>query len=46
VTGKLIKVEECKGDKVQRISLDGIKNGVYFVKVGDEIVKEKLVVTR
>ncbi len=46
VTGKLIKVEECKGEKVQRISLDGIKNGIYFVKVGNEIVKEKLVVTK
>lgn len=45
VTGKVVKNEELKG-KNCRVSLDGIKNGVYFVKVGDEMVKEKLVVTK
>jgi uncharacterized delta-60 repeat protein len=45
VTGKIIKSEELKG-KYNRVSLDGIKNGVYIVKVGDEMVKEKLVVTK
>jgi len=29
-----------------RVSLDGIKNGDYFVKVGNEIVREKLVITK
>jgi uncharacterized delta-60 repeat protein len=32
VTGKIVKSEELKG-KNNRVSLDGIKNGVYFVKV-------------
>ena len=45
VIGNIVKSEELKG-KNNRISLDGIKNGVYFVQVGDEMVKEKLVVTR
>jgi DNA-binding beta-propeller fold protein YncE len=45
VTGKLVKEVKSKLHET-RISLDGIKNGIYFIKVGDEIVKEKLVVTR
>jgi hypothetical protein len=45
VSGKIVKSEELKG-KNNRISLNGIKNGVYFVKVGNEMVKEKLVVTK
>jgi hypothetical protein len=45
VTGKIVKSEELKG-KNNRISLDGIKNGVYFIRIGDKTVKEKLVVTR
>jgi len=45
VSGKIVKSEELKG-KSTRISLEGIKNGVYFVKVGNELIKEKLVVTR
>jgi len=45
VTGKIVISEELKG-KNNRISLDRIKNGVYFVKVGNEMVKEKLVVTK
>jgi uncharacterized delta-60 repeat protein len=45
VTGKIVKSEELKG-KNNRVSLDGIKNGIYFIKVGDEMVKEKLVVTK
>jgi len=46
VTGKVIKELESSGNRKLRISLDGIKNGVYFVQAGDEMVKEKLVVTR
>jgi hypothetical protein len=51
VSGKLVKEitsPSAHNAKVveMRVSLDGIKNGVYFIKVGDEIVKEKLVVTR
>ncbi len=45
VTGNIVKSEELKG-KNNRVSLDGIKNGIYFVKVGNEMMKEKLVVTR
>jgi hypothetical protein len=45
VTGKIVKSEGLKG-KNNRISLDGIKNGIYFVKVGNEMLQEKLVVTR
>jgi len=46
VTGKLIKELEIFGVGELRISLDEIKNGVYFVRVGNDLVKEKLVVTR
>jgi photosystem II stability/assembly factor-like uncharacterized protein len=46
VTGKVVKELESSGNRQLRISLDRIKNGVYFVQVGDELVKEKLVVTR
>jgi hypothetical protein len=48
VNGNIVKSDALKSSNGQeiRISLDGIKNGVYFVKVGDEIVKEKLVVTK
>jgi uncharacterized delta-60 repeat protein len=45
VNGKIVKSEELKG-KNNRVSLNGIKNGVYFVKVGNEMLKEKLVVTK
>jgi hypothetical protein len=45
IAGNIVKSEELKG-KNNRISLDGIKNGVYFVKIGYEMVKEKLVVTK
>ena len=50
-SGKLVKeidTPSAHNDKIAEIivSLKGIKPGVYFVKVGDEMVKEKLVVTR
>jgi hypothetical protein len=45
VTGKIVKSEELKG-KSNRVSLNGIKDGIYFVKVGNEMVKEKLVITK
>jgi hypothetical protein len=46
VTGKVVKELESSGNRELRVSLDGIKNGVYFVQVGNEMAKEKLVVTR
>ena len=51
VSGKLVKEIDspsAHNDKVaeMRVSLKGIKPGVYFIQVGDEMVKEKLVVTR
>jgi uncharacterized delta-60 repeat protein len=48
VSGKIVRSEELKG-KNNRVSLGGIKSGVYFVQIGDEgdeMVKEKLIVTR
>jgi hypothetical protein len=46
VSGKVIKVNDVKNSKEIKISLSGIKNGIYFVKVNNEILKEKLVVTK
>jgi uncharacterized delta-60 repeat protein len=46
VSGKLVKELQSLGVGELKVSLDGIKNGVYFVQVGDKMVKEKLVVTR
>jgi uncharacterized delta-60 repeat protein len=48
VTGKMVKeiLNQVQNDNTMRVSLNGIKNGVYFVKIGEELVKEKLVVTR
>jgi uncharacterized delta-60 repeat protein len=45
VTGKIVKREELKSSEVQelRISTDGIKNGVYFVRFGANT--KKLVIT-
>ncbi len=51
VSGKLVKeidspsVHNDKGAEM-RVSLKEIKPGIYFIKVGNEMVKEKLVVTR
>ncbi len=51
VSGKLLKEIDspsAHNGKIaeMRVSLKGIKPGVYFIKVGDEMIKEKLVVTR
>lgn len=45
VIGNIVKSEELKG-KSNRISLDGITNGVYFVEVGNEINLKKLIITK
>jgi uncharacterized delta-60 repeat protein len=45
VTGKIVKSEELKG-KNNRVSLDGIKNGVYFVRMDNAIQVTKIIVTR
>jgi hypothetical protein len=45
VTGNIVKSEELKG-KNNRISLDGIKNGLYFIQVGDKLISKKLIVTK
>jgi len=45
ITGKQVKSEELKG-KNCRVSLFGIQNGVYFVQVGDEVMKNKLIVNK
>jgi YVTN family beta-propeller protein len=48
VNGKVVKeiLRSAQNDNIVRVSLDGIKNGVYFVKVGNEMIREKLVVTK
>ncbi len=48
VTGKVVKemLNQIQHDNTVQISLDGIKNGVYFVKVNDVMVKEKLIITK
>jgi len=46
VTGNVVKEFKSLGVGELRVSLNGIKNGVYFVKIGEEIVREKLVVTK
>ncbi len=48
ITGKLVKNEEFKSSKVQevRISLNGIRNGVYFVRAENNFVKEKVIIAR
>jgi hypothetical protein len=45
ISGKIVKSEELKG-KNYRISLDGIKNGVYFVKVDNNTQVTKIIVTK
>lgn len=45
-TGKMIKEEKLKGLKDDRILLAGIKNGVYFIRVEDMWVKQKLIITK
>jgi len=49
VTGKVVKEfrsDVASAPSTLRVTLDGIMNGIYFIKVGNEMVKEKLVVTR
>jgi hypothetical protein len=45
ITGKVVK--EARSERHEtRISLDGIKNGVYFVRVRDVLEIKKLVITK
>jgi photosystem II stability/assembly factor-like uncharacterized protein len=45
VSGKIVK--EARVNKHEtRISLDGIKNGVYFVQVDNQLLSKKLVITK
>jgi uncharacterized delta-60 repeat protein len=46
VTGKFVK--EVKSLRVNelRVPLDGIKNGIYFIQIDDDMLKEKLVITK
>jgi hypothetical protein len=48
VSGKLIKVEESKGLKEQKISLDGVKNGVYFINITNNksVITKRLIVIK
>ncbi len=45
VSGKIVKSEELKGNN-NRISLDGIMNGVYFVQLDNQTISKKLVITK
>ena len=48
VSGKLVKeiLRSAQNDNMVRVSLDGIKNGIYFVKAGNEMIREKLVIAK
>ncbi|MBS4016002.1 MAG: SBBP repeat-containing protein [Candidatus Latescibacteria bacterium] len=46
VMGKMVKEFESFGVGELRVPLDGIKNGIYFIKVDDMICREKLIVTK
>jgi uncharacterized delta-60 repeat protein len=51
VTGKMVKeIGDCfanaRNDGLVRISLEGIKNGVYFVKVNEETNLRKIIITK
>lgn len=46
VSGKLIKELKSPGTKELRVSLKGINSGIYFIRVSDEIAKEKLVISK
>ncbi|MEO0084626.1 MAG: kelch repeat-containing protein [candidate division WOR-3 bacterium] len=47
VSGKMVKeIALPRNDQTVRVSLAGINNGVYFVKINDVIVKEKLIITK
>jgi hypothetical protein len=43
---RCLRLDVASAPSTLRVTLDGIKNGVYFVQVGNEMVKEKLVVTK
>ena len=45
VSGKLVKSQELKGSS-NRISLEKIKYGVYFVQIDNQNINEKLVITK
>ncbi|MBS4015885.1 MAG: SBBP repeat-containing protein [Candidatus Latescibacteria bacterium] len=46
ITGKTVKELRSSGRNDLRVSLEGIKNGIYFIQVDSEIVQEKLVITK
>ncbi|MEO0077281.1 MAG: T9SS type A sorting domain-containing protein, partial [candidate division WOR-3 bacterium] len=47
VSGKMVKeIALPRNDQTVRVSLTGINKGVYFIKVGNTIIKEKLVVVK
>ncbi|MCX7785306.1 MAG: T9SS type A sorting domain-containing protein [candidate division WOR-3 bacterium] len=49
ITGKLIREEKfkrSKDKKVHKVSLENIKSGVYFVKMGDDNITKKLIVAK
>jgi hypothetical protein len=48
VMGNIVKSVELKGKNGQeiRISLDGIKNGIYFMQLDSQATTKKLVITK
>jgi hypothetical protein len=46
ISGKMVKEFKGFGIEESEISLDGIKNGLYFVQVNNKMIKAKLVVTK
>ncbi|MCX7785305.1 MAG: T9SS type A sorting domain-containing protein [candidate division WOR-3 bacterium] len=49
ITGRVVKEEKfksSKGEKEPKVSLDGIKNGVYFIKADNSNQTVKIIITR
>jgi hypothetical protein len=46
VSGKAVKELESFGVRELRVSLDGIKNGIYFVKIDNDPQVTKIIVTK
>jgi hypothetical protein len=46
VTGKVVNELMGSGVGELKVPLDGIKNGVYFVKVGNKLLSEKIIVSK
>ncbi len=46
ITGKVVKELKSLWVSKLQVPLDGVKNGIYFIRIGNEMLKEKLVITK